>query len=181
MQNKKDPRAIRTKQSIKEALFDLLQNGEEIHDLSVQKVTKHANLNRTTFYLHYEDLDDLLDSHSSELIQEIKLKTEPLFDERNTVTDEQLTAFLSYLQSERQIVYLLIKVEKLEQLLLDLFIQLIHTRRQNSRRLSRNAIIDVHVKASSLVGIIMWWFKSSPNLSPHYIAEQIRLMYKTKL
>lgn len=54
-----DPRAIRTQQMLKEALLELLQAGIPLHKLSVQQVTEHAGLNRTTFYLHFEDLAQL--------------------------------------------------------------------------------------------------------------------------
>ncbi len=49
MTKKEDPRAIRTQEMLKNAVLTLLNEGLSINQLSVQKVTQKALLNRTTF------------------------------------------------------------------------------------------------------------------------------------
>lgn len=46
---KEDSRPIRTQEMLKTALLTLLQEGHLLHQISIQKLTKRANLNRTTF------------------------------------------------------------------------------------------------------------------------------------
>ncbi|WAL69364.1 TetR/AcrR family transcriptional regulator [Amycolatopsis cynarae] len=53
-----DPRVARSQQAFRAALLSLAAGEQE--RVSVTKVCTRAGLNRTTFYLHYTDVDDLL-------------------------------------------------------------------------------------------------------------------------
>jgi AcrR family transcriptional regulator len=54
-----DPRILRSRQMLMEALARLL-NRKEFDDISVQEIADEATLNRATFYLHYADKNALL-------------------------------------------------------------------------------------------------------------------------
>ncbi|MEH7402310.1 TetR/AcrR family transcriptional regulator C-terminal domain-containing protein [Gottfriedia acidiceleris] len=54
IKNNLDPRVIRTRQLLQDALITLLAD-KEFEAISVQDITKKANVNRATFYSHYED------------------------------------------------------------------------------------------------------------------------------
>jgi AcrR family transcriptional regulator len=54
-----DPRILRSRQMLMEALLKLL-NRKEFEDISVQEIADEASLNRATFYLHYQDKNALL-------------------------------------------------------------------------------------------------------------------------
>jgi len=54
-----DPRVLRSRQMLMEALLRLL-NRKEFDDISVQEIADEAGLNRATFYLHYPDKNALL-------------------------------------------------------------------------------------------------------------------------
>src|SRR6201993_2255556 len=54
-----DPRVLRSRQMLMEALLRLL-NRKEFNDISVQEIADEATLNRATFYLHYADKNALL-------------------------------------------------------------------------------------------------------------------------
>ena len=56
---KVDRRILRTKQALREALFQLLQQ-KEYDEITVEEITDLANIGRATFYLHYKDKEDLL-------------------------------------------------------------------------------------------------------------------------
>lgn len=58
-------RSKMTKKMIREALTELLET-EELRKISVRMICEKADLNRSTFYLHYETLDDLLDEYTCE-------------------------------------------------------------------------------------------------------------------
>lgn len=67
--NKTDRRILRTKQALRKALMELVQ--EKGYDsLSVEEITQRADLGRATFYLHYKDKEDLLIDEFSELANE---------------------------------------------------------------------------------------------------------------
>jgi AcrR family transcriptional regulator len=54
-----DPRILRSRQMLMEALLRLLTR-KEFADISIQEITDEATLNRATFYLHYPDKNALL-------------------------------------------------------------------------------------------------------------------------
>jgi AcrR family transcriptional regulator len=59
MERKTDPRVIRTRQMLRDALITLiLERGYDA--ISIQDITDKAGLRRATFYLHYRDKDELL-------------------------------------------------------------------------------------------------------------------------
>lgn len=63
-------RTIYTKKVIKESLIELLQS-KEIHQITVTNICKKAEINRGTFYLHYKDAFDLLQSMEDELFNQV--------------------------------------------------------------------------------------------------------------
>ena len=54
-----DPRVLRSRQMLMEALLRLLTR-KEFDDISIQDIADEATLNRATFYLHYPDKNALL-------------------------------------------------------------------------------------------------------------------------
>ncbi len=54
-----DPRILRSRQMLMEALLNLLTR-KEFNDISIQEIADEATLNRATFYLHYPDKNALL-------------------------------------------------------------------------------------------------------------------------
>src|ERR1700751_149839 len=54
-----DPRILRSRRMLMEALFRLLIHNE-FEDISIQEIADEATLNRATFYLHYPDKNALL-------------------------------------------------------------------------------------------------------------------------
>lgn len=58
---KTDLRVLRTKQFIKNAFYELLKE-KTFDKISISDISTRAIINRNTFYLHYIDKQDLLDS-----------------------------------------------------------------------------------------------------------------------
>ena len=56
---KEDLRVIKTKISIKESFIELVKK-KGFNKVSVTDIVQKANINRNTFYLHYEDKEDLI-------------------------------------------------------------------------------------------------------------------------
>ncbi len=59
-----------TKRIIKEALIELLTE-EDILKISVKRLCEKAEINRSTFYLHYETIEDLLNEFTNEEMKNI--------------------------------------------------------------------------------------------------------------
>ena len=64
-----DRRIQRTRQGLRNALLELIK--EKGYDfISVEEITRRANLGRATFYLHYKDKEDLLVDEFNEIVNE---------------------------------------------------------------------------------------------------------------
>jgi AcrR family transcriptional regulator len=60
LEKKSDPRVQRTREMIRHAFNDLLNERASFDDISVNDITARAGINRATFYAHYEDKYDML-------------------------------------------------------------------------------------------------------------------------
>ncbi len=68
--NKLDPRIIRTRKLLREALIALV--AEQGYDkIMIQDIAERATLNRATFYLHYKEKDELLYDCAQVLFEEM--------------------------------------------------------------------------------------------------------------
>lgn len=62
-----DLRIVKTKHALREALIDLLSE-KEIDTISVAELSRKANINRKTFYSHYESINELIGEIENEII-----------------------------------------------------------------------------------------------------------------
>lgn len=74
--NEKDPRAVRTKNLIKESFVNLLEEKDFKH-ITIKDITTKATINRATFYAHYLDKYILLEELVIDCFEEM-LPTEIL-------------------------------------------------------------------------------------------------------
>lgn len=73
--NKIDPRVKRTKKLFKDALKELMLEHEDYMEINVKELCDRAEINRRTFYLHYESIDDVLAEIHDDFSNEFVLKT----------------------------------------------------------------------------------------------------------
>lgn len=66
-----DRRARRSRRLLKESLLELMKQ-KRFSEISVRDVTDGADMNRGTFYLHYTDTADLLQSLEADLFAELQ-------------------------------------------------------------------------------------------------------------
>lgn len=71
MSKKTDLRILRSKHSIREAFIQLL-NEKGYEAITIQDIADKAMINRNTFYLHYQNKPDLLNTCIDELLEEVK-------------------------------------------------------------------------------------------------------------
>ncbi len=177
--NKKtDPRAVRSREMFKSAVFKLLNDNPSLSSLTVQKVAAEAGLNRTTFYLHYHDIEDLLTKINEELVNELSEKITGLIHVENLTEKQQLLQLLNYLYDHREYLSILNNGNQFEDQLFLMIKRLVETRRQNSKEELPADYVSIDIKTASLVGIILWWIREGIHFSSEYIANQINLMYR---
>jgi len=65
-----DPRIVRSRRMLMDALFKLLLD-KQFDDISIQEIADEATLNRATFYLHYPDKNALLQAMTAARFREL--------------------------------------------------------------------------------------------------------------
>ncbi|BGE81669.1 TetR/AcrR family transcriptional regulator [Staphylococcus petrasii] len=84
---KEDRRIRKTKSAIKKAFIELLKE-KDLDKITVQDISNQADINRGTFYLHYEDKYTLLSDMEDEYISEIWSLTQ--FNHFNASSPEKI-------------------------------------------------------------------------------------------
>ncbi|MDO4322144.1 MAG: TetR/AcrR family transcriptional regulator [Lachnospiraceae bacterium] len=65
-----DRRIEKTKKSIREAYFELLMKNSS-HKITIAEIARMANIDRKTFYLHYDTVDDIVQDFAQDKINEV--------------------------------------------------------------------------------------------------------------
>lgn len=172
---KQDPRAIRSKRVLKEAVVEILIEDPDISKLTVQKIAKRAELNRATFYLHFIDMNDLLKQVVYDIFDDLSLKISQTLQIDDISNQEQLMTFLDYFYKHRKILAVLFEHPGFKRKFHMMLTDLIVIRRDRD---SAEITLSMDILASSVLGIIMWWLKDGIHFSSEYIAEQIIELYR---
>lgn len=67
--NKNDPRAKKTRRYLQQAFIELLSE-KDFQDITIKDITDRAELNRATFYGHFQDKYELLDETLGSMLED---------------------------------------------------------------------------------------------------------------
>ena len=110
--NKSESKYFNTAKKMDKALISLLEE-KSFEYITVSEICKKAGVNRSTFYLHYENTVDLLDETARFLLDDFvayfNVDTENItnkfnrnsLDELNFISDEYLHPYLSYIKDNK--------------------------------------------------------------------------------
>ena len=112
--NKSESKYFNTARKMDEAFLQLLEKKDFAY-ITVKEICEAAKVNRSTFYLHYETMDDLLTESTSHMNEQFlaymkqdaavfitKLRDCPL-NELYLVTPEYLTPYLNYIKEHKRL------------------------------------------------------------------------------
>ena len=71
MEKKVDRRVIKTRKQLKNGLAKLMQE-KSVNQITVKELVEEVHINRSTFYLHFKDIQDLLWEIEDTMEQEIQ-------------------------------------------------------------------------------------------------------------
>lgn len=107
---KRDKRLVRTKKAIITALIEMLTE-KELSEITVTELTERAEINRKTFYLHYNRIEDIISDFGEDVLSytENVLRTHiekygridiaVLFEAVNTAITDNLEFFKMFVRS----------------------------------------------------------------------------------
>ncbi|HRE48669.1 MAG TPA: TetR/AcrR family transcriptional regulator [Aggregatilineales bacterium] len=180
---KVDRRIQRTRQMLRDALIDLIK-GQDYATITVQDITERANVNRSTFYLHYKDKDELLYKSMIEVYGDLvrdfpRMPKNPIlgvdFDALADPSDFQHVAqhadFYRVILSEKGVASFVVQVRRyLATVFEQLFIRdIVSEDEQITPRMPMEFI--AHFIAGAEIGVISWWLESGMKYSPEVMAK----------
>lgn len=184
MEHNKDKRVIRTKALLIRSLSALMKQ-KNIKDITVKELCEYADINRGTFYLHYKDIYDMLDSIEQELsdkflqiFQKYNSETNedflyPLFLEIFKLVDDNAELFRVLIGPNGDISFIM-KIFKLYN---------IHCLQSEFNKLSpqfsMNQVYYSNFILYGCVGLIEQWLSRDTKESPEKMAELITKLVST--
>ena len=101
--NKNDARYIRTHEALQDAFKRLIIDSDP-RKINVSSITQAANVNRRTFYLHFETVDEMFDELAAELARDLGTKISvSSWSEPGDITDliKNIIEFIEEKRNER--------------------------------------------------------------------------------
>lgn len=122
--NKSESKYFNTAQKMDEALFALIER-KDFEFITVKDICREAGVNRSTFYLHYETIGDLLDECSEYIMRRFEgyfpsdtkekmnhIETAPL-RELNFISPQYLIPYLEFARDNKRFFHTVLTHHKL--------------------------------------------------------------------
>ncbi|WP_338448580.1 TetR/AcrR family transcriptional regulator [Niallia oryzisoli] len=177
---KVDPRILRTKRMFKEALISLLTENVDKSKLTVQKIAERSELNRATFYLHYRDIEDLMEQMTDEILGELSEKINPHSVENPSKGYPPLVSFLEHIYQHGGLFHVMLENKDFRTRIFNILLEIITLKGEEKMAKGNPFLVPTEIMASSTLGIVTWWVQAEMPYSPSYLAKQIILMYSKK-
>ena len=181
-----DLRVIRTKNSIRNALVELIEE-KGFESITVKDITMKAKINRGTFYAHYQDKFDLMTKCQEEIMQEMsniaKQNLPDVIAELGTDSpiNKPFTVFVSifeYLNVNSEFMKAVLGPKgdlSFQTKIKDFMLKTLLENNQNSILKAENLLVPGHFLisyiASAHIGVIQQWLDSGRKESPQEMAR----------
>jgi AcrR family transcriptional regulator len=187
---KLDPRVIRTRQMLRDALVALIAE-KGFDAITVQDIVDRATLNRATFYLHYQDKQDLLVKSLRDEIDELMADIGPTEDTDQLIAEGPrrpiVKVFQHVAQHARfyQVMMGAAGIPSFIAAVRDYMAEItLHWLTLVQPDLEKS-VVPLEIVANSLswslLGVLIWWLDHDMPHSPEYMAEQFRLLITSDL
>lgn len=178
MRNKKEDRRVRyTKMVLKESFINLLEE-KDISRITIKEICEDADINRATFYAHYNDQYDLMKKIQNDLFANIEdYLTAYKDDDLPFVPVDMLERIFEYIKENAQLCKILLSERgdlNFQKRLLTLVYE------KNISDLTKSGVISKddaeYIYAFTLtgsVGAIQKWLNDDMKKTPHFMADMM--------
>ena len=177
MAEKVDRRVRKTKAQLRAGLARLMQK-KSIKEITVKELVEEVDINRSTFYLHYTDIYQMLESIEGELMDEIshliddyaldpinnKESSYPFIEQIFTILDNNKDICIALLGKNGDMAF----VNRIEGLIAETVFQRLSSRMPKDNRDIENAYAFC---LNGCVGMIKAWLSSDNQESTQHMAE----------
>lgn len=170
-----DRRVIKTKRAISTA-FRRLMKKQDFKDISVNDVTAQAGISRTTFYHHYADKYDWLETTIRDTLAKYTVGTHITDLHDKDLVIRNLTHLFRSIANDPQLCALIMANEN-HQLIYQFFLNTMMTQFRemydSSAQLSPTESLTAHYIATSLSAYIDWWVRNPNLFTPEQLMQCI--------
>ncbi len=189
-QKKLDPRVVRTRQMLRDALVSLIAE-KGFDAVTVQDIVERAKLNRATFYLHYQDKHDLLVKSLHDEIDELMADIGPAEDSEQLVNEGPRRPIMKVFQHVAQharFYRVMLGAEGVSafvagvrEYMAEITLHWLSLLQPQPEKSAVPLEIVANSLSWSLLGVLIWWLDHDMPHSPDYMAEQFRLLIMSDL
>jgi AcrR family transcriptional regulator len=166
--NRSDRRCIKTRKAIKQAFIRLMAE-KDINKITIKEIADKANINRKTFYFHYEDVNGVLDDIENDVLEQLCGIIEnldiqkaiydpyPIFKELTNIINNDFNFYKYLLQSTSHSRLL----EKIKRVLKKRIVEILGTEISNKEMLS----YAIEFALSGILSVYQEWLNSARTYS----------------
>ena len=175
MSSGKDDRRVKyTKMVLKESFIKLLEK-KDISQVSIKEICEDADINRTTFYAHYNDQYDLLRKIENELLDNIGAHLDQIDGNINAVALAE--KIFDYLKENAKLCKLLLSERgdfTFQKRVMMLVYDKIITEITDTKKITKEDAEYVYAfTITGCVGIVQKWLDEDMKKSSYFMAEMV--------
>ncbi len=165
-----------TEEKIQRALFSLLKF-KKYNDIAIKEICYEAGINRSSFYAHYQDINDLMIKTEMRLSKNI----EKIFDPHSTWTEAVFVKLFEFLYQNRDFYKAYLNTN--EQTFMEKndfvnYIKLISSSTQADKFLFSERVYHMAFFAGGLKALSKAWIKNDCKETPEQMAKILTNEYK---
>jgi AcrR family transcriptional regulator len=183
-----DRRVLRTRQLIRDAFIDLLQENE-LEKITVNRIAERATINRVTFYLHYRDVPDMIEKMADDMINEIHAVLNDIRSQPHPTDMDWsiLVKILEHIADNSKFYKVMLASQRIPVFtdrLMKLIIDIITNRSANRDDSSPSSAVvvpkDIAIwyGSSAFIGTIVCWLRNDMPYTPLFLAKQLSLLFR---
>ncbi|WP_428912126.1 TetR/AcrR family transcriptional regulator C-terminal domain-containing protein [Niallia sp. Krafla_26] len=194
MEKKEDRRIQKTRKTIKKAFIELL-NEKNFWDINVIDITERADINRGTFYLHYQDKFDLFEKYVEELLHELTSKIKRSSLEKDLIKKETedfesntYVLIFKHFQEHSSFYKPILSFKggpyfytKFIEVIKDYYLQEYNKLPKQNKKQKPDKEILIDFAAHAHLGVIHNWLQKDMTKTPEYMGEQLSALLSSLL
>lgn len=183
MQESLDPRQVKSKKKIHEALLKVLIKSKET--ITVKEICEEAGVTRPTFYKHYDDIHSLMNSLSEDILQDLRdsliiRKKILIEDVKFNELPINMIALFNHIKKHHTFyeVFLILKQDphfiNEVKIILEDFISIgLHYSTPNEEKLVLPISLLISYVTGAYLESIIWWIKNNYTCSPEEMTSML--------
>ncbi|GGO01736.1 TetR/AcrR family transcriptional regulator [Saccharibacillus kuerlensis] len=180
-----DPRVLRTRQMLKEALIELLEE-MDVEKITVNRIAERATINRVTFYLHYKDIQDMLEKMADEMAENVnRVMMRTIEQHKSGDRETLLLGLLEHIAANAKFYKVVLgsrRIPVFHERLRSVFVDKIKLGIEEIEEHNPDIQSDVAVwfGSAALIGTISAWLRNDMPYTAPFMARQFALLFKQR-